>query len=102
MKIHNKLVRDKIADIITSSGKMPHTRTLDTEQYITELERKLDEECAEYHADKSAEELADILEVVYALAKAGGTSVEELEKIRQAKAQERGGFEDRLYLEYVE
>lgn len=72
MVIHNKLVRDKIPEIIEKSGKKAITRTLTQEEYLSELDRKLNEECEEYQADKSLEELADMLEVMYAIAEARG------------------------------
>ncbi|MBR6670996.1 MAG: nucleoside triphosphate pyrophosphohydrolase, partial [Ruminococcus sp.] len=78
------------------------TRTLTQEEYLSELDRKLNEECAEYQADKSLEELADMLEVMYAIAEARGYSVAELEQVRAEKAEKRGRFADRIYLEYVE
>ena len=53
MPIYNKLVRDKIPEIIEDSYKTPHTRILDNQEYINELDRKLDEECAEFHKDKN-------------------------------------------------
>ena len=62
-----KLVRDNIPDIIRADGKTPVTRILNQEEYLNELDRKLQEEVAEYQADKSMEELADILEVLSAI-----------------------------------
>lgn len=100
--VHNKLVRDKIPEIIEKSGKTPVTHTLSDEEYISELDKKLNEECAEYQADKSIEELADMLEVMYAIAEARGWSASELESVRKAKAEKRGGFKEKIYLEYVE
>lgn len=102
MKIHNKLVRDKIPEIITSDGKRATTRILSDEEYLQELDRKLKEEVAEYDADKSLEEMADVLEVLYAIAVARGYSLGELEVLRQRKASERGGFSKKIYLESVE
>ncbi len=102
MIIHNKLVRDRIPEIIEKSGKTANRRILNNEEYIEELDRKLNEECAEYQADKSIEELADMLEVMYAIAQARGYSIEELEQIRAEKAEKRGGFKDKIYLEKVE
>lgn len=102
MIIHNKLVRDRIPEIIEKSGKTAYRRILNNEEYIEELDRKLNEECAEYQADKSIEELADMLEVMYAIAQARGYSIEELEQIRAEKAVKRGGFKDKIYLEKVE
>ena len=95
---YEKLVRDKIPELIREQGEIPLTRILDTEEYLRCLEMKLDEEVAEYHRDKNAEELADILEVVLSLAQAIGCSREELEKIYRRKHDERGGFEERIYL----
>ncbi|MGN1338678.1 MAG: phosphoribosyl-ATP pyrophosphohydrolase [Oscillospiraceae bacterium] len=98
---HNKLVRDKIPEIITSAGKQAVTRVLSNEEYLTELDRKLNEECTEYQADKSIEEMADMLEVLYAIATARGYSIEELEQVRAEKAEKRGGFSERVFLEKV-
>lgn len=65
---YNKLVRDKIPELIRSHGEIPYIRILCDEEYTVALEQKLDEETAEFHKGKNLEELADILEVVYALA----------------------------------
>ena len=100
-KHHNKLVRDKIPEIIEKAGKKAYTHILSEEDYMTELDKKLNEECAEYQADKSIEELADMLEVMYAIAKARGWSVSELETVRREKAEKRGAFERRIFLERV-
>ena len=94
----NKLVRDKIPQIIESSGGVPVTRVLEMEEYLVCLETKLDEEVCEFHESKSVEELADILEVVYALAEAHGCSKEELAGIYQQKHEARGGFAQRIFL----
>lgn len=102
MVIHNKLVRDRIPQIIEKSGKKANTEILESEEYITELDKKLNEECAEYQASKDIEELADIMEVIYAIAAARGYTINELETIRRVKADERGGFADRVFLKSVE
>ena len=101
-KHHNKLVRDKIPEIIEKAGKKAYTHILSEEDYMTELDKKLNEECAEYQADKSIEELADMLEVMYAIAEARGWSVSELEAVRKEKAAKRGAFEKRVFLERVD
>lgn len=101
MPIYNKLVRDLIPEIITKCGKTPVTRTLSNEEYLIELDRKLNEECAEYQADKSIEELADMLEVMYAIVKARGYTIEDLESVRIEKAHKRGGFEEKIFLKEV-
>ena len=102
MIVHNKLVRDKIPEIIKNAGKTPVTHILSDEEYLSKLDKKLNEECAEYQTDKSIEELADMLEVIYAIAEARGWSVSELEAVRRDKAEKRGGFKNKIYLEYVE
>ena len=96
--IYNKLVRDNIPVMIEQKGGKADFRTLSKEEYLFYLEAKLDEEVGEYHRDKCAEELADILEVIYALAAANGCTKAELEAIYQKKHDERGGFEKRLML----
>ena len=88
-KHHNKLVRDKIPEIIEKAGKTAYTHILSEEEYIAELDQKLNEECAEYQADKNIEELADMLEVMYAIAEARGWPVSELEAVRRDKAEKR-------------
>ena len=95
---HRKLVRDQIPEIICAAGKVCVTETLSDEEYLRMLDAKLDEELAEYHKDQNIEELADLLEVIYAAAKARGYTIEELERIRVAKAAERGAFEKRILL----
>ena len=101
-KTYNKLVGDLIPEIIEKSGKKCSIEILDDEQYIKAIDTKLDEEISEYHKDQNIEELADLLEVIYAAARARGYSKDELENIRAAKAQERGAFDKRILLKYVE
>lgn len=102
MPIYNKLVRDLIPEIIIKSGSTPITRILDPVEYHQELRTKLKEEMNEYFTantnEESIEELADIMELLHALAASHGSSHEELEKIRAKKADKRGGFNDRIYL----
>ena len=102
MPSYQKLVRDRIPEIIEAAGKKPVTHILDEAAYLAELDRKLSEECAEYQESKSLEELADMLEVMYAIAEARGYSVAELETVRRKKAAERGAFQKRIYLDGVE
>ena len=102
MKVYNKLVRDKIPELIESDGKTCKTRVLSNEEYIAALEAKLNEEVAEYQADKNLEEMADILEVLRSICIAREYALEELEAVRAKKADERGGFEEMIFLEYVE
>ncbi len=92
-----KLVRDKIPQIIRSKGLEPVTYTASIEEYAVRLRDKLREEVEEFLAsDNDPEELADILEVLYALAERAGADRQQLEKLRAVKAEERGGFADRV------
>lgn len=102
MPVYNKLVRDKIPQIIEANGKMFRTRHLSAEEYRSELQMKLREEAEEYFQAKNSqealEEMADMLEVIRALAGVHGLDWEQLEAIRVKKAEARGGFKDRVYL----
>lgn len=100
-KVYNKLVRDRIQEIIEKSGKKCICETLSKEKYIAMLDAKLSEELAEYQESKSLEELADLLEVMGAVVKARGYTWEQLTDIRKKKKEERGGFEKRILLKEV-
>jgi predicted house-cleaning noncanonical NTP pyrophosphatase (MazG superfamily) len=102
MKQYSKLVRDKIPEIIEANGSRPITRILDDKEYLKELIEKVREETAEFEAEPSLEELADIQEVLLALLKTLGSNRKDLEKVRAAKAAERGGFAKKIFLEGVE
>jgi predicted house-cleaning noncanonical NTP pyrophosphatase (MazG superfamily) len=102
---YNKLVRDRIPEIIRSQGHQPVTNVLDDEQYQAALLAKLLEEAQEAQsapADDLLAELADVLEVLQALVTAQGRSWEELLSVAAGKRAERGAFADRIFLEYVE
>ena len=99
--IYNKLVRDKIPEIIENSGKICEVEILSDEEYLQMLGKKLDEELAEYHQEQNIEELADLLEVLYATAKARGYSIEELDHVRVEKKKARGGFDKKILLKSV-
>lgn len=99
--IHNKLVRDRIPQIIEADGKTCVTRVLSDGEYLAALDTKLQEELAEYLEDGSMEEMADLLEVMMAAIEARGHSFAEVEALRQAKAATRGGFRERIFLESV-
>lgn len=98
---YNKLVRDKIPTIIEQSGKISITQQLDDEEYLTKLKEKLGEELKEYLSSGKIEELADLVEVVYAILDYSGVSLEEFEGIRYAKLHERGAFKERILLKEV-
>ena len=99
--VYNKLVRDRIPEIIEESGKDCTTAILSDEEYLKMVDAKLDEELAEYHKDQNVEELADLMEVIYAAAKARGYTLEELERVRAAKAEKRGAFDKKILLKEV-
>ncbi len=98
---YNKLVRDRIPEIIEASGKKCSVEVLSDDEYLKMVDAKLDEELAEYHKDQNIEELADLLEVLYAATKARGYSLEELESVRAKKAEKRGVFEKKILLKEV-
>jgi predicted house-cleaning noncanonical NTP pyrophosphatase (MazG superfamily) len=94
-----KLVRDLIPDIITADGQIPITRVLNDDEFRAELLKKLQEEIAEYIESYQPEELADILEILHALASLDGVNPAALEMIRAEKAAKRGSFAKRIYWE---
>lgn len=96
--VYNKLVRDRIPDIIKENGGDCKIRILDDNEYLEMIDKKLDEELCEYHRDQNIEELADLLEVIYAAAQARGYTVDEFHKVREKKAKKRGGFKDKILL----
>ena len=95
---YHKLVRDEIPQIIEKCGKTCITSVLPEVKYIEMLDKKLNEELAEYQESKTLEELADLLEVIRAVAVARGSSIEEIESVRKEKAAARGGFKKRILL----
>jgi len=97
-KKYNKLVRDKIPEIIKRQGDLPKVEVLDDDKYFDSLNQKLTEEVAEYLENFDINELADVLEVICAIVKYRGLSFNDLEKIRHEKFNERGGFDDKLFL----
>ena len=98
MKHYNKLVRDKIPEIIASHGKNFETKVIDSDELLASLKLKLGEELAEFEEAHDPEELADILEVVHGLTACIGISMDELEQIRLAKFESNGGFEKGIFL----
>ena len=98
---YNKLVRDKIPEIIKSKGKTPTTHTANDQEYWQKLKEKLREEVDEFIQEDNKEELSDVLEVIYAICDQKDISKEELELIRKNKAEQRGSFKDKIILEEV-
>lgn len=101
MKVYNKLVRDKIPEIITKDNRKPITTILNNKDYLIELNRKIQEEVKEYIEGNNIEELADIVEVIYGILNAKNISLEEFENIRKSKVQKRGAFKEKIFLEKV-
>jgi predicted house-cleaning noncanonical NTP pyrophosphatase (MazG superfamily) len=106
MPVYNKLVRDKIPEVIEKTGKKFKSSILSNEEYIKELQEKGFEELREFIEAKdktsSLEELADVLEIIHALAEFHGSTIDEIEDIRKKKAEERGGFKNKVFLIEVE
>lgn len=100
-KLYHKLVRDRIPEIIEQSGKTCVVSTLSDKEYLRMIDEKLTEELGEYYADGNIEELADLIEVIYAAAKVRGYTIEQLEAVRVDKVQRRGAFDKRILLTEV-
>ncbi|MBQ7916876.1 MAG: nucleoside triphosphate pyrophosphohydrolase [Firmicutes bacterium] len=100
-KVYNKLVRDRIPEIMERQGMKTLVRYLDDKEYMHVLHEKLKEEVDEYMHGRNMGELADVLEVIHAIIIARGLTIEEVEKLRLAKAQSNGAFFDRVFLERV-
>lgn len=95
----NKLVRDKIPEYIRSKGGQSVSHIATDKEYWEKLKEKLLEEFEEFKKDESKEELADLLEVVDAIADYKKFDPAEIEAIRKKKADERGKFKDRVILD---
>lgn len=102
MILYNKLVRDKIPEIIEKDNCIPYCRTLDSEEFLNQLNNKLSEELNEYLQSGDVEELADLVEVVLGILDCKNVPVSEFEKIREAKVLKRGAFKKRIFLEKTE
>ena len=99
MKIYNKLVRDKIPEIIASdNGKTCVTRIMEDDEYLETLNTKMQEELKEYLESGDVEELADLEEVLRAILDFKQVAHETFEKIRIEKVNKRGAFKERLFL----
>lgn len=99
MKVYNKLVRDKIPQIMKKNGADPVIKILDDEEYLDELNKKLLEELNEYLESSNIEELADLEEVLLAILKYKNISPEEFTELRLSKVNKRGAFNNKIYLE---
>jgi predicted house-cleaning noncanonical NTP pyrophosphatase (MazG superfamily) len=103
---YDKLVRDKVPDAIRADGHTCHVEVLGPEEYVTQLKRKLVEEAREALEASSHDdlvlELADLMEVVRSLCAATGVTLEAVEAMRLQRQAERGGFDQRLLLRFVD
>lgn len=99
---YNKLIRDNNVKIMEDKGCKVRYEILDNERYGEELDKKLKEEVEEYLEDYSIEEMADVMEVIYAILEYRGTSMEEVEKARIEKRDRKGAFKKKLFLKDVE
>jgi len=99
-RVYNKLVRDKIPGIIMHQGELPVYRKLDDAEYLAELKRKLQEEMSEFLTEDDPEELADLYEVMDAIAQFLGGK-EKILELQRKKQERNGGFADRIYLQEV-
>lgn len=99
--VYNKLVRDRIPEIIEADGRSCLTVVLPQDAYLRELDAKLNEELAEYQQSKSLEELADLLEVMGAVVKARGYTWDDLTRVRKEKRAARGAFDQRIFLKEI-
>lgn len=101
-KYFNKLVRDKIPDILDKNGGDTEIEILNDENYIKHIYKKLKEECEEVVTANSQEnlieELADLEEVISSIAKLHQINRNEIETVRIAKKEKRGGFENKILL----
>lgn len=105
MRVYNKLVRDKIPSLISNNGEKAFIKILNDDEYKSELLKKLLEECNEVLVAKDEEkilELADMLEVMRTVAVLYGYSLAEVINVADKKKEERGGFMEKIFLEYVD
>ena len=100
---YNKLVRDKIPqDIDSEPGRKCKYRILNDEEYLKELNKKVLEEANEFIEENSIEELGDLIEVIKAIMKLKGYNMEEVKKVMKSKAERKGAFNNKIFLEYVD
>ena len=100
---YNKLVRDKIPEVINNSdGKKANYKILNDNEYLQELDKKLFEEAHEFVEEHSVDELADLMEVIYVIMKTKNISFEDVKIARDVKNKKKGAFNDKVYLISVE
>ena len=97
-KKYNKLVRDKIPQLVRRQGGIPIVRIAEDHEFWEKLKEKLVEEVQEFQTSETTQELADILEVIDAIADYKGFTKKEIQEIKTRKAKQRGGFDKRIIL----
>ena len=102
MKIYNKLVRDKIPEIIAKDNATCKTRIMEDDEYLESLNSKMQEELNEYLESGNVEELADLEEVLRAILDVKNVTYQEFEKLRISKVDKRGAFKQKIFLESIE
>ncbi len=105
-KIYNKLIRDKIPEIIKKDGKKYKIRILSDEEYKKELLKKIVEESQEFlktngNKEELTKEISDVLEIIDYLINVFGLNREEIKKVKLEKKKLRGGFNKKIFLEYI-
>jgi len=100
-QVYNKLVRDRIPEIILKNGEQPIMEILDDNEYKEMLDKKILEEVNEYLQDDNVEELADIMEVILAILKFKNVDISKFENIVKNKRDKKGGFENKIFLKEV-
>ncbi len=102
IKKYNKLIRDRILEIIKAAGEKPHWRVLGRKEYIKEIKKKILEEAKELTRAKKKEEIVneivDIQELIDALSSKLGLTKPEIKKQQKIKNKKRGGFKKKLFL----
>lgn len=96
--VYDKLIRDKISELIKGTGKDFKIEKMDQEEHLKYLNKKLQEELDEYYEEYSIEELCDLVEVIYGILKLKDISIEDFHSMRQKKSEDRGKFEEGLKL----
>ena len=102
MKEHNKLVRNRILEIIEKNGGLAVWHTANDDEFREMAYAKLLEEASEVATDRNKGEVADLLEILYGICTLENWNMEEIEEIRLQKLEERGGFDQRIILDTTE
>jgi predicted house-cleaning noncanonical NTP pyrophosphatase (MazG superfamily) len=102
IKKYNKLIRDRILEIIERAGKKPYWRVLNNKEYLKEVKKKILEEAKELVKAKKRkvviDEIIDIQELIDVLALRIGLTKSQIRKQQKIKNRKRGGFKKQLFL----